>query len=93
MDAMYPRFHGLQLLPTRAALTELMECNLTLLDALDILENGYNCAGSKRKKNKIENCLDKGKKTLKVVVVQVLYYSLDEEIWHITHVGCKTKRK
>ena len=54
---------------------------------LDILENGYDCQRSKRKKGTIERCKKAGKKIHKVVVVDSPQYWDDTEVWLITHVG------
>ncbi len=70
---------------------ELYDCNLMLRDILDILEQGYDCAKSKRKKGIIERCLDRKRKTTKVVIVKAYNYSLDSEAWVLIHVGVITR--
>ena len=64
-----------------------------LRDILDILEQGYDCAKSKRKKGTIERCLDRKKITMRVVIVRAYNYSLDSEAWVIIHVGITSKLK
>ena len=87
----YPLYEGLPLVPSRFVADELYDCNLILRDILDILEQGYDCAKSKRKKGIIERCLDRKRKTTKVVIARAYNYSLDSEAWVIIHVGVITK--
>ena len=84
---MYPEWEGKELKPSGSAFKELLKCNMDLYDVLDILENGYDCQRSKRKKGTIERCKKSGKKIHKVVVVDSLQYWDDTEVWLITHVG------
>ena len=39
----------------------------------------------------IERCLDKGRKTIRVVVAKSFNFSLDSEVWAIIHVGITSK--
>lgn len=89
----FPLYEGLPLVPSRSVANELYNCNLMLRDVLDILEQGYDCAKSKRKKGTIERCLDRKKKTMRVVIVRAYNYSLDSEVWVIIHVGITSKPK
>ena len=90
---MIPSFKGFQIIPSRAASDEMVKYGLLMEDIIKILNEGYNCPGSKRKENIIERCIDKKGKTLKVVISKVYYYSLSEEVWILTHVGMITKRR
>ncbi len=89
----YPHYEGLLLVPSRSVAIELYNCNLMLRDILDILEHGYDCAKSKRKKGIIERCMDHKRKTTKVVIAKSYNYSLDSEAWVLIHVGVITKPK
>lgn len=89
----YPLFRDLPLVPTRSAMTELYNDSLDLYAVLDVLELGYDCSKGRRSKGILERCLDKGKKTIRVVVVESWNYSLDSEVWVITHVGMTSKSK
>lgn len=72
------------LTPTRSAADEMLRLGLDLFDAKQILEDGFDCSRGKRKKGTYERCMRKGKKMLKVVVVDVGSVHL------ITHVGSLT---
>jgi len=89
----YPLYQRLQLIPTRAAMNELYDNNLDLYTVLNVLENGYDCYKSKRAKGTIERCLDEKRITIRVVVVKSFNYSLNMDVWAITHVGITSKHK
>lgn len=72
-------------------MAELYNKNLDLYVVLDVLERGYDCSKGKRSKGIIEKCLDKRRKTIGVVVAKSFNYSLDSEVWVITHVGITSK--
>ena len=84
---LFPLFESKPLIPSRTAMNELMKCNITLSDAAEMLEEGFNCSRSKRKKGTIEKCRIEGKKTIKVVAVKSFNYSLNTECWLLIHVG------
>jgi len=83
----YPKYLGLPIIPTAAANKELAKLNLLLSDMAVILEEGYECARSKRKKNVLERCVRKNKKTLKAVVVKSYNHSMETECWLLIHTG------
>ena len=87
----YPLYKGLPLVPSGSVTNELYKCNLSLRDIRDVLEQGYDCAKSKRKKGIIERCLDRKKKTTRVVILKAYNYSLDSEVWVVIHVGITSK--
>ncbi len=89
----YPLFRDLPLVPSRSAMNELYNNSLDLYAVLDVLEHGYDCSKGRRSKGILERCLDKGKKTIRVVVAKSYNYSLDSEVWVITHVGMTSKSK
>lgn len=93
VDYMIPSFKGIQIIPSRAASDEMIKYGLLMEDIIEILNDGYDCYRRKRKENIIERCIDKKEKTLKVVISKVYYYSLNEEVWILTHVGKITKRR
>ena len=84
---MYPKWKRKELKPSAAAYRELFKHNMDLFDVLDILENGYDCERSKRKKGTFERCKKVGKKTLKVVVVESIQKWDDSPVWLIIHIG------
>ena len=88
-----PTYKELPLIPTRAAMKELFDLGMDLFNDAEILDDGYDCYRSKRKTGTLEKCVDKGGKTIKVVVVQSYNHSLDTDVWAITHVGVFTKRR
>lgn len=61
--------------------------DITLLDVEEILEFGFNCARSKRDLNKLERCIQKGRKIIKVVIVDTVKNLI------IIHVGSFTASK
>ncbi|MBA3045336.1 MAG: hypothetical protein KKH41_08450 [Candidatus Thermoplasmatota archaeon] len=61
--------------------------NMEMLDVLDILETGYDCERSRRKKGTFERCKKYKNKTWKVVVVDSVQIWNDAPVWLIIHVG------
>jgi hypothetical protein len=60
---------------------------MDMFDVLDILETGYDCERSRRKKGTIERCKKSHNKTWKVVVVESIQNWNDSPVWLIIHVG------
>ena len=89
---MYLKWRGIPVIPSRRALDEMCREDLLIHDVIEILENGYDCARSRRKRDIVERCMDRKSKTLKVVVAKSYNYDLKSEVWVITHVGRFTKR-
>jgi hypothetical protein len=56
MNEIYPTWKKHPLIPTLSATRELLKLNMDLYDVLEILENGYDCAKSKRKHEVLERC-------------------------------------
>ena len=83
----YPKYLGLPIIPSRTAMNELMMCDLALEDVAEVLETGFDCSRSARKEGTLERCVKRGKKTLKVVVVKSVNYTLSTECWVLTHAG------
>lgn len=88
-----PTYKGLSLIPTRSAMVEIFDMGFDLYMVSEILEKGYDCQRSPRKKGTLEKCLDRGSKTMKVVVVQSYNHDKEADVWAITHVGMFTKRR
>ena len=88
-----PTYEGFTLIPTRSAMKEMYDLGIDMTTVAEVLEDGYDCYRSKRKKGTIEKCIDKGSKTLKIVVVQSFNHSLQADVWAITHAGMFTKRR
>lgn len=73
-------------------LDELAKYGLDLEDVAEILENGYDCYRSKRRKGVLERCIDKSNKTIKVVVQKGFIEFDGKECWELIHVGKFSKR-
>ncbi|MCK4327729.1 MAG: hypothetical protein KAW41_04600 [Candidatus Diapherotrites archaeon] len=87
LEVVAPKWRGLRVVPTRAAARELDRLHFTVHDAIEVLEEGYDCARSKRKKNVLEKCVKKGNKTIKIVVARCYNSFLKKEAWLIIHAG------
>jgi len=61
--------------------------SMEMLDVLDILETGYECERSPRKKGTFELCKKYKNKTWKVVAVESVQRWNDASVWLIIHVG------
>ncbi len=90
---MFPSYAGKKLIITDAAMRELFQYGYDQYDVIDILEEGYDCSRSKREEHIIERCIDRKRKTLKVVISRSYNHFLDSEVWVIIHFGIKTKRR
>ena len=87
MSEIYPKWQDKIVKPSRSADREIRRLCIDLDYIAKILEDGYDCPKSKRKKGTIERCYKMGKKTIKVVVVESVSYWNNEVVWLITHVG------
>lgn len=72
----HPRYQNKEIKATKSASDELWHLRKDLWDVLIILEDGYECSRSKRKKNIIERCIRKGNVVFKAVVVDLDDYFL-----------------
>jgi len=86
------RYEGLRLIPSKAALDELIKYSLMMQDCKEMLENGYD-APRKRARDTKEKWFNKGKSTFNVVIVHSFNYDYNEPVWLITHVGKFTRRR
>ena len=80
------RYNNLTLIPSNAAINELLKHGLMLSDCKEILEHGYS-APRKRKRGIEEKWLDKGNKTYNVVIARSFNFWYNEHVWLIIHVG------
>ena len=87
LDVIIPRWRGLPVMPARAAIRELDRLHFRIQDAIEVLEEGYDCSRSKRKKNIVEKCVKRRGKTIKIVVAQSFNQSLNTDCWVIIHAG------
>ncbi|MBU2100313.1 hypothetical protein KKG83_08135 [Candidatus Micrarchaeota archaeon] len=87
ISGIYPKYKGLILIPSSSADKELAKYGLLLSEIIEVLEQGFDCNRSKRKKDTLEKCVRKGKKQLKAVIVKSYNFSLEEECWLLIHVG------
>ncbi|MBI2128856.1 hypothetical protein HYU07_01320 [Candidatus Woesearchaeota archaeon] len=93
-----PSYQGLPVITVQTrrgqknVVDELVEYEMDLDDVVAILNEGYECSRSKRRKGVLEKCVDRGDKTVKVVV-QRGFIELDgRECWELIHVGKFTRR-
>lgn len=83
----FPKYQNKEIKSTKNAAEELWQFKKDLWDVLEILEKGYPCERSRRKKNVLEICIQRGKKIFKVVVVDC------ESYWLLIHFGKFSRRK
>lgn len=94
---MYPEFNKATLIPVQTrkgqknVIDEMAKLGLDLFDAAEILNNGYDCSISRRRKGVIERCIDKGNKTIKVVVQEAADY-FGDKCFELIHVSKFTKK-
>jgi len=92
----YPKYKDLPIIPVQSkkggknVLDELSKEGLDLFDVAEILEKGYE-THRKRRDGVIERYLDKGDKTIEVVVQKS--YCFEEEVWEVVHAGSFMKKK
>lgn len=82
--------------PTLSASRELAEHGKDLYDVLEILDKGYDCARSRRKKDIIERCCRKGSKEYKAVLAETEVTYSDgyvERVLRLIHFGKTTYKK
>ena len=80
-------FDGLRVKVSHAADVELVDLGLRVVDAVEVLEKGFDCSRSKRKKDKIERCLRKGSRVLRVVAAYSYNFLLKEDVVVLIHVS------
>ncbi|MBI2142776.1 hypothetical protein HYU20_00325 [Candidatus Woesearchaeota archaeon] len=78
---------GKPLIPTKKSLDEMSRHNVDMYKAKEILEEGFDCARSKRKSNIDERGVRRSGKIVKVVVADTGSY------YKIIHVGEFTEKK
>ncbi len=83
----YPLWRGFPLIPSDSAAAELWRYYLDLHDIVGVLEEGYDCAESRRLKGVFEKCLKRRDKVIKAVVVLDYNRFLRTECWLLKHVG------
>lgn len=94
-----PTYQGLPIIPVQTrrgqknVIDELAKHGMDLDDVAGILNEGYDCSRSKRRKGVLEKCIDRGNKTIKVVVQQGYIEFEGKECWELIHVGIFTKRQ
>lgn len=88
-------WNGRRLLPTRKASHEILELGLSIQEIIAVLDKGFDCAPSKRQKGRIERCLRKNMKLIRVVVQEseLVYASEKEDVYWIIHVSEETYKK
>ncbi len=86
-QSVYPKWHGLPLIPSDSAADEHWRYYLDLHDMLEVLERGYDCAESRRSEGVFQRCLKRKDKVIKAVVVLDYNRFLSTECWLLKHVG------
>jgi len=95
----WPTYQGLPIISvqTRRAqknvLDELVQHGMDLDDVKEVLNLGYDCSRSRRRKDVLERCLDRGDKTIKVVVQRGFIVLDGKDCWELIHVGEFTRRR
>ncbi len=82
----YSKYHGKPVLPRKKTMQELEAEGLDLDDVINILNRGFDCSRSRRKKTIEEKCLQRKNAIIKVVVEDVGDY------WELKHVGSFRRR-
>ena len=62
-------------------ISELEEEDMDLDDVIHIMENGFDCPRSKRKRGTLERCIQKKNRIIKVVIVET------DDYWLLRHAG------
>ncbi len=83
---LFPKYQGKEIVVPKSLQSELAQTGLTLLEVVYILENGFDCSRSKRRKGIVEKCFRYGNKVAKVVVESKLRW-FGGEVWRLRHVG------
>ncbi len=92
MDLFSVKYKGLRIAPSLSAMRELMQEGKTLIDVIEILENGYD-APRKRAEGTIERWMDKGNKTYNIVITNNYDQFTREEVWVLIHFGKFGRKK
>ena len=90
-----PLFKGVRFVTTEHSARELYALGLDEWEAVEVLTNGWDCSRSKRKKGKIERCLERGRKVIRAVAVSGVY-SIEgqiEEAYYLVHISIETINK
>ncbi len=80
-------FDGLPVKVSYAADKELVDLGLRVRDAVEVLEQGVDCSSSKRDADKIERCLRKGNRAVRVVAAYSYSRLSSEEVVVLIHVS------
>lgn len=94
-----PTYQGLPILTVQTrkgqknVLDELAYFGMDLYDVQEILNEGYNCSRSQRRKGIVEMCVHRDNKIVKVVVQKGCIEINGKECWELIHVGKFSKRR
>ena len=88
----FPTYQNKEVEVPKSVQYELTELGLMLSEVVYILENGFDCSRSKRKKDIIEKCMRFGNKVVKVVAQKKFRLS-GKEFWRIRHAGIMGMRR
>lgn len=84
-DPTRTEFRGLPVYLAGSAYRVLISKGMSLYDVVTILEEGEDCAQSRRKANTIERCATYRKEWVKVVAVQRFHQKFGEDCWLVIH--------
>ncbi len=79
-------FQGHPVFLSDTAFSVMVSKRMNLYDVVAILEEGVDCAPSRRRSGTVERCATYRKEWIKVVAVRDFHYSTGEECWLIRHV-------
>jgi len=94
-----PTYQSLPIIPVQTrkgqknVIDELAKYCMDLDDVAEILNEGYDCSRSDRRKGVLEKCINRGNKTIKVVVQRGYVEFDDKKCWELIHVGKFTRRQ
>jgi len=94
-----PTYQNLPIIPVQTrrgqknVIDELAHHGMDLDDVAEVLNEGYDCSRSKRRKGVLEKCINRGNKTIKVVVQRGFIEIDGQECWELIHVGKFTRRQ
>ena len=80
------KWRGRFLRPSRHAIREMFHLGLRLHDLVEVLEEGME-TGNPRSKGIVERYVIRGKKIIKVVLMESYAHDIDEWVWMVRHVG------
>lgn len=81
------KWRNLPIIPSHSAMNELFRYGMDLQDVKQVLEEGADCAESKRSSGTYERSLRVKDRIIKVVVAESYNFSLKTDCWIVVHIG------